>query len=163
MTAGGYGARRIHERLQARVDHWQKVKNTSPPGETPAEAATRVALAERYTSIRNQTAQKKHAGRPGRVIGAIEIKQTAGGTNANTITWEVGRMFLDHGDAVLADEVLDAILDNGGPLRSFVTKSPVLQDILVQIQIAINSEGLPPDETRRLRKALVALDPTSST
>ena len=65
--------------------------------------------------------------------------------------------------AVALDEVLDAILDNGGPLRSFVTKSPVLQDILVQIQIAINSEGLPPDETRRLRKALVALDPTSST
>lgn len=163
MVRCGHGARRIHEGLQARVDHWQKVKNTSPPGETPAEATARIALAERYTSIRNQTAPKKHAGRPGRVIGAIEIKQTAGGTNPNTITWEVGRMFLNHGDAALADEVLDAILDNGGPLRSFVPKSPMVQDILVQIQIAINSEGLPPDEMRRLRKALVALDPTSLT
>ena len=55
MVRCGHGARRIHEGLQARVEYWQGVKNIAPPGEKPAEAATRMALAERYTSIRNQT------------------------------------------------------------------------------------------------------------
>jgi len=163
MVRCGYGARLIHEGLQTRVDHWQTVKNTSPPGERPAEAAERMALAERYTSIRNQTPPKKHAGRPGKVIGPIEIKQTAGGTNSNSITWEVGRLFLDHGDAVLADDMLDAILDNGGALTTSVLPSFALQDILARVQTAIDSVATPSHEVKLLRKALAALDPGSPT
>lgn len=163
MVRCGQGARRIHEGLQARVEHWKRVKKTVPPGETPTAAATRMALAERYISIRNQNLPHKHVGRPSKNIGKIEIKQLSGGANSNTITWEVGRLFLVHGDAVLADDVLDAILDNGGPLATVVAPSQTLLHIVTQVQAAIGSPATPPHELKRLQKALAALDPQSQT
>ncbi|WP_270937842.1 hypothetical protein [Falsiroseomonas oryzae] len=156
MVRCGHDAHRIYEQLQARVEYWQSVKNTSQPGETPADAAKRVALAERYTKVRNQSS-KIHVGRPRKVIGAIEIKETSGGTNPDSITWEVGRMFLQHGDAVLADDVIDAILDNGGAIAATSAPSPALQDILARVQAAITSAALPPHEVKRLQKVLAVL------
>jgi hypothetical protein len=156
MVRCGHDTRRIYECLQARVEHWQRVKNTAQPGETPVEAAKRVALAERYTKIRNQNS-KIHVGRPRKVIGTIEIKETSGGTNPDSITWEVGRLFLQHGEAVLADDVIDAILDNGGPIAPSGSPSPALQDILTRMQGANASAAMPPHEIERLQKALAAL------
>ncbi len=152
----GHSAPRIFEGLQARVEHWQKVKTIAPPGETPADAAKRVALAERYTRVRDP---KVHVGRPRKAIRGIEVRQTSGGTNLDAITWEVGRLFLEHGDAALADDVLDAVLDNGGTHAPGVAPSSALQDIRTRIQVAIDSAATPPNEVKLLEKALAALGP----
>ena len=97
----GARAKNIFQRLQDRLDFWNDPNN----GRTREEA-------DRYLKKRKP---EKFFGRPARRIDLIEIKFLEGELNDGALTGEVARHYEEHGDIALSDEVLDALLDNGGP------------------------------------------------
>ena len=97
----GARAKLIFQRLQDRLDFWNDPNN----GRTREEA-------NRYLKKRER---EKFFGRPARRIGRIEIKFLDGELNDGALTGEVARLYEQYGDDALSDEVLDALLDNGGP------------------------------------------------
>ena len=150
----GRDATRIYSRLQGRLDHWQSVRDVALPHEVQADRAQRIATADKYLQIRDP---KKHVGRPFRAFEIFQVPATSGGTNRDSTSWAVARMFLEYGDSVLADDVLDAILDNGGPLVGSAHPSADFLDIVRRFEAMIASDGTPRHERVLLEKALKEL------
>lgn len=150
----GHGAGLILRGLQARHDHWQAYHDHLKPTESLPERARRRALARRHLQ---QRVAKKHLGRPQRIVDGIVIHALPGGSPLESYVSAVARYFLDHGERVLTDEFLDAMLDNGGPLNSGGQTSGIVSDLIEQCEAILESGNLPSPELSLVRKALKAL------
>lgn len=150
----GSGAGRIFDGLQARIDHWQAFHDHIPASETLSERARRRELANRFLKQRDA---KKHLGRPSKVIGEIEIHALPGGSPLESIAFALARYLLEYGDKALSDDVLDAMLDNGGPKNGRPETSKTFADLVAQCEALISSGSLPNEELSRLKQALEIL------
>jgi len=150
----GHDAGKIYERLQQRIDFWKSERAREGVGEKEMDRLRRKDLAERYIQIRDP---KKHNGRPGREIDGVPIRASTGGTNRDSTSWEVARLFTEYGQRVLSDDVLDAILDNGGAAHASARGGISVADLVGFCEQAIVENQLRPDEMTLVRQALALL------
>lgn len=156
----GQMAESILKNLQARVEYWKQYANTPMTNETEEQRRYRIALADRFTTRRDPK-KKNQRGRPYREIGSVVIKESDGGTDELSTVSEMARLFRDHCDIILNDEVLDAILDNGGRIESVARPlSPRFRELVPRCSDMLESLDTSEHERGLLQKALSALRET---
>lgn len=129
----GTNAERVRFALQARLDHWRSEHDSAPEGESAKDAAERKATARRYltpcgdapdvegghviTNSKGETKPPKFCGRPAKIVNGVEIKYGRG-TDRDAQFAAFAALYAEHGDKVLARDVIDAFLDNGGRYKA---------------------------------------------
>jgi hypothetical protein len=120
--------------LNRRVKYWENAADAykADAAMAPAEKARMIAESNRFTQIAKacpvveggtMTKDDKpatHAGRPSKTVNGIALPYK-GATNRDSQLAEASRLYAQHGEAFLRDDVLDAFLDNGGKLEKTVT------------------------------------------
>lgn len=122
----GDAAPRVIKALNDRVRQWESVVESLESDNKP-ESARLIADAKRYCQPRNShkcpavegapvTGDGKlptHNGRPSRTVHGIMIP-FMGATTRDAQLAEFSRFYADHGDVVLSNDFIDALLDTGG-------------------------------------------------
>lgn len=127
IRTGLHGAR-IIAALQARLDHWTTYRaDAEGEGLEPSERKAIKDRADEFLKLADSAKTDKttgvvvkpakYMGRMGVVVNGITIGtpgQRRGGTNRTAQLTEAAALFIQHGDTALDDDVLDALLSNGG-------------------------------------------------
>jgi hypothetical protein len=120
--------------LNRRVKYWEYAADSykADSNMTPAEKARMIAESDRFTKLAKlcpaveggnpdiDGKRATHSGRPSRMVNGVALPYK-GATNRDSQLAEASRLYAQHGDAFLRDDVLDAFLDNGGKLEKTVT------------------------------------------
>lgn len=149
MILCGSSARKIIEDLQSRIDYWRSMSQEERGLNEDAdqEGATK---ALRYLEVcgkapknpNDQDGDFKHYGRQATMVNGIPISRR-GATNRDSQVAEAARMFRDYGEAALAPEILDAVLDNGGRYISKAQSgSPAFQKVRQSVERGLKDETL---------------------
>jgi hypothetical protein len=127
----GSSAPTIHQRLANRLEHWQAIADSVKDDNTEAGKATR-ETAKRYTitpgdSLRADGSwptkkdkdgneiptMPKYNGRAEGIYNGIPLPHR-GGCDRKAMLAALANLYREHGDSALHNDVLDAMLDNGG-------------------------------------------------
>lgn len=122
----GDAAPRVIAALNNRVRQWESVKEALEAEKKP-ENACLIADAQRYCQPRNSHKcpavegatttsdgkQPTHNGRPSRTVHGIAIPYM-GATTRDAQLAELSRFYAAHGEIVLSNDFIDALLDTGG-------------------------------------------------
>lgn len=119
----GSAAPRLLAALQQRLSHWQAIRDSANESEDASEAKAIRDSADRYLKLADSdkldkatgkvVRPKKWKGRPGAQIGNIVIPAGSGANRTSQLA-QIAALYHQHGDEVMRDDVLDALLDNGG-------------------------------------------------
>lgn len=131
----GTDAERLRAMMQNRLEHWQAMKDVAD-AEGGEDAVAKRELAMRYlapcgptpdangqpkVNDKGKVIVPKHNGRPVTTItvGSTKVRVPAGGqTNRESMFAFAAAFMAKHGDVVLNEQVIDALLDNGGRYKA---------------------------------------------
>lgn len=153
----GDNAERCRMALQSRLLHWRGVKASAAEIEDAKDKAAVIAEANRYlvpcgaapnedgshpTDREGKKQTPKFNGRPACNINGVPIP-FGRGTDRDAQMAAFALLFADHGDKVLAPEVCDAFLDNGGRYKASGDKTvaDLANDALAAIDGLLGSGG----------------------
>ena len=153
-VALGGNAERLRAAVAQRLSHWQGLLESASQIEDATERADAIATAKRYTVVcgpalteagehpvdeKGKIKVAKFRGRPAVVVNGVPIPY-AGATNRDSQFAGLSRLMAEHGDKVLAPEVLDAFLDNGGRVKADDSEK-TLAGYCADVRSALDSIG----------------------
>jgi hypothetical protein len=130
----GDSAQTLIAALNRRVKYWENAADSykADSNMSPAEKARMIAESDRFTKLAKlcpaveggnpdiDGKRATHTGRPSKTVNGIALPYK-GATNRDSQLAEASRLYMQHGEAFLRDDVLDAFLDNGGKHEKTVT------------------------------------------
>lgn len=140
----GVSAPKLLNAMQARLDHWQAIRDSANESDNPQEAKAARDQADRFLIVADSPKKDdkgvvvkpaRYAGRPATVVNGIAI-EAGSGTNRTAQLAQAAALFLAYGDDALKPAVLDALLDNGGKVEK---ASASVEDTAAKALDAVNA------------------------